>query len=86
MIVSSRPEELRIGARQVVEKQAEPSLAYLLSRMSYPDFPEPMGLFRCVEQPTYEDLLTQRVSDSVRTRGEGRLEDLFDDGETCVVN
>ncbi len=86
MIVSSKPEEPRIGTRQLVEKQAEPGLAYLLSRVSHPDFPEPMGLFRCVEQPAYEDLLTQQVSDCIRTRGQGRLEDLFDDGETWVVS
>ncbi|MCH7838830.1 MAG: 2-oxoacid:ferredoxin oxidoreductase subunit beta, partial [Planctomycetes bacterium] len=33
------------------ERQAEPSLAYLLSRMHYPAYPEPMGVFRCVERP-----------------------------------
>src|SRR5580698_4168618 len=28
------------------EKTPEPSLAFLLSRMRYPDFPEPLGVFR----------------------------------------
>ena len=32
------------------EKASEPSLAYLLSRMVYPRFPECLGVFRCVEQ------------------------------------
>lgn len=68
------------------EKQAEPSLAYLLSRMHYPDFPEPMGVFRCIERPTYEDMLTEQVNEAVQTRGSGRLEDLFDNGETWIVN
>ena len=68
------------------ERQAEPSLAFLLSRMSYPDFPEPMGVLRCVEQPTYEDLLVEQVSESIRARGAGRLEDLLDSGESWVVN
>jgi 2-oxoglutarate ferredoxin oxidoreductase subunit beta len=68
------------------ERQAEPSLAYLLSRMHYPDFPEPMGVFRCVERPTYEDLVMGQVHEAVKAKGSGRLEDLYDDGETWVVN
>jgi len=67
------------------EKQEEPSLAYLLSRMHYPDFPEPMGIFRCVERPTYEDLLMGQVEHAVQTRGEGTLEALYDNGETWVA-
>ncbi len=31
------------------EKAPEPSLAYLLSRMRHPEFPEPIGVFRAVE-------------------------------------
>ena len=68
------------------ERQAEPSLAYLLSRMHYPDFPEPMGVFRCVERPTYEDLVMGQVHEAVKAKGPGRLEDLYDDGEMWVVN
>ncbi len=68
------------------ERQAQPCLAYLLSRLSYPDFPEPMGVFRCVEHPTYEDLLVGQVNQAIGARGEGRLEDLFEDGETWVVS
>ncbi len=67
------------------EQQAEPSLAYLLSRMHYPEFPEPMGVFRCVERPTYENL----VLDQVRGAVEGTpppLEELFNEGETWEVN
>lgn len=67
------------------EKQAEPSLAYLLSRMHHPEFPEPMGVFRCVERPTYEDLMMKQVSDAVEAKGPGKLEDLYDDGETWLV-
>ncbi len=68
------------------EKQAEPSLAYLLSRMHYPEFPEPMGVFRCVERPTYEDLMMGQVHDATQKLGEGKLEDLFGGGETWTVN
>ena len=33
------------------EKATEPSLAYLLSRMTHPEFPEPIGVFRAVDHP-----------------------------------
>jgi 2-oxoglutarate ferredoxin oxidoreductase subunit beta len=67
------------------EKADEPSLAYLLSRMVYPDFPECMGVFRCVQRPTYEDVLNKQMEDAIATRGAGKLEDLFASDETWIV-
>ena len=68
------------------EKAKQPSLAYLLSRMHYPEFPEPIGIFRAVERPTYEDLMDAQIEEAIAKKGPGRLEDLFDDGETWTVN
>jgi 2-oxoglutarate ferredoxin oxidoreductase subunit beta len=67
------------------EKDADATLAYLLSRMHYPDFPEPMGVFRAVDRPTYEDLMLDQINSAIGSKGAGRLEDLFDDGETWTV-
>lgn len=67
------------------EEQAEPSLAYLLSRMHYPDFPEPMGVFRCVKRPSYERLVMDQIGEATRAKGDGKLEDLYGSGETWVV-
>jgi len=39
------------------EKAEEPHLAFLLSRMTYPDYPECVGVLRCVERPTHDDLV-----------------------------
>ena len=66
------------------EQASEPSLAYLLSRMHHPEFPEPMGIFRCVERPTYEELLVSQNT-AARQKNPGRLEDLLNEGETWVV-
>jgi 2-oxoglutarate ferredoxin oxidoreductase subunit beta len=68
------------------EKMEEPSLAYLLSRMVYPRFPECVGVFRCVERPTYEDQLNQQMNEVIQKKGRGKLEDLFASEETWVVN
>ena len=68
------------------ERQREPSLAYLLSRMHAPEFPEPMGVFRCVERPSYEDMVMGQVRQATEQQGLGDLNKLYDDGETWVVN
>jgi 2-oxoglutarate ferredoxin oxidoreductase subunit beta len=67
------------------EKAEEPSLAYLLSRMVYPQFPECVGIFRAVQRPTYEDLLFKQIEDVQRAKGPGKLEDLFASDDTWVV-
>jgi 2-oxoglutarate ferredoxin oxidoreductase subunit beta len=67
------------------EKATQPSLAYLLSRMHYPDFPEPIGVFRAVDRPKYDDLLNAQVQEAIRTQGPGDLDALFHSGETWTV-
>jgi 2-oxoglutarate ferredoxin oxidoreductase subunit beta len=67
------------------ERAEEPSLAYLLSRMVHPRFPECVGVFRCVQRPTYDDLLNKQIEDVVRTKGKGKLDDLFASDDVWVV-
>ena len=67
------------------EKMEEPSLAYLLSRMHHPQFPEPIGVFRAVNRPTYEDMVVKQVQQAQAKQGHGDLEKLLTDGETWVV-
>jgi len=67
------------------ERAEEPSLAYLLSRMVHPRFPECVGVFRCVQRPTYDELLNKQLEDVIRTKGRGKLEDLFASDDTWVV-
>jgi 2-oxoglutarate/2-oxoacid ferredoxin oxidoreductase subunit beta len=68
------------------ERAEEPSLAYLLSRMVYPRFPECVGVFRCVERPTYDELLNKQIEDVIRAKGRGKLEELFVSEDTWVVD
>ena len=67
------------------EKMSEPSLAYLLSRMHYPDFPEPIGVFRAVERPRFEDGIKRQIDEAIKSKGPGKLEDLLKAGDTWVV-
>ena len=66
------------------EKAPEPTLAYLLSRMTYPNFPEPIGVFRAVDHPVYDQVLNEQVA-AARSKGEGSLEKLFSQGDTWTV-
>jgi 2-oxoglutarate/2-oxoacid ferredoxin oxidoreductase subunit beta len=68
------------------EKSPEPSLAYLLSRMSYPEFPEPIGVFRDVDRPSYDHELDAQITMAKEKRGEGDLKKLFHSGETWTVS
>lgn len=68
------------------ENEPEPGLAFLLSRLRYPDFPDPIGIFRNVERPTYESLVQEQLAQAKKEPGEGSLEDLLHSGETWVVN
>lgn len=67
------------------ERAPEPSLAYLLSRMFYPEFPEPMGVLRCVDAPVYEEQVYEQIEGSVKSKGEGDLDKLFLSGDTWTV-
>ncbi|MEO0531709.1 MAG: thiamine pyrophosphate-dependent enzyme, partial [Planctomycetota bacterium] len=68
------------------ERAPEPSLAYLLSRMRYEDgFPEPIGVFRAIEQPCYEDLVNDQIAEAKTALGEGDLDKLYSAGETWTV-
>ncbi len=67
------------------EHSAEPSLAYLLSRMRHPEFPEPIGVFRSVDRPLYDDMLNQQIAEARRKQGDGDLQRLFNSGDTWLV-
>jgi 2-oxoglutarate ferredoxin oxidoreductase subunit beta len=67
------------------EKAPEPTLAYLLSRMRHPEFPEPIGVFRDVDSPKYDIELNQQVAAARAKKGPGDLNALFNSGETWTV-
>jgi 2-oxoglutarate/2-oxoacid ferredoxin oxidoreductase subunit beta len=68
------------------ERAAEPSLAFLLSRMRYPEFPEPMGVFRAVEHERYVDLVRKQNEAAVAKLGPGNLQKLVTGDETWTVS
>jgi len=61
-----------------------PALASILVELAYPDFPVPIGVFRDVVSPTYDELVAKQVADA-RAKGPGNFEDLLRSGETWEV-
>ncbi len=68
------------------ETLQDPTLAFLLSRLDYPDYPVPVGIFRAVQRPTYEVLLEQQVQEAIAKEGEGNLEALLRQGDIWTVD
>ncbi|MGI8926834.1 MAG: 2-oxoacid:ferredoxin oxidoreductase subunit beta [Tepidiformaceae bacterium] len=61
-----------------------PTLANILVGMDYPAFPVPVGVFRDVDAPTFDELVARQVDDA-RAKGEGDLVALLHGGETWEV-
>ena len=55
----------------VVHNSKDPDPAYtsFLTQMNYPDFPVPYGIFKEVERPTYEDMMTEQVEQARAQKG-----------------
>ncbi|HVX13128.1 MAG TPA: 2-oxoacid:ferredoxin oxidoreductase subunit beta [Pirellulales bacterium] len=67
------------------EQAPEPTLAYLLSRMRHPEFPEPIGVFRQVDRPKYDELINSQIAEARQSKGEGDLQKLYTSGDTWTV-
>lgn len=77
------------GDRIVVHdpSREEPTTAFALSRLSHnPTGPTPLGIFRAVERPVYDDLLNAQVEQAVEDRGQGSLAELLTAGNTWDVD
>jgi 2-oxoglutarate ferredoxin oxidoreductase subunit beta len=64
------------------ERAEDPTGPFLLSRMTYPDFPECVGVLRCIQRPTYEGLVLGEIDEAARKEGAGTLEELLSGEET----
>ncbi len=67
------------------ETASDPYLAYMLSRMWWPEYPVPVGVLRNIERPTHDQLMTDQIAAEIARRGRGDLEKLLNSGETWVV-
>jgi 2-oxoglutarate ferredoxin oxidoreductase subunit beta len=64
---------------------SDPSVAFMLARMEQPEFPQPVGIFRTIDRPTYEEMMVDQIEASIAKVGPGNLEKLINSGDTWVV-
>ncbi len=59
--------------------------AHMLSRMEGPIMPIPLGVFRAVNKPTYDEMLEAQVQTSIEKSGRGDIQKMLNSGDTWVV-
>jgi 2-oxoglutarate/2-oxoacid ferredoxin oxidoreductase subunit beta len=65
----------------------DPSLAFALSRLDSPAFEHtPIGIFRQVERPTYDQLMREQLDEAVAQQGPGDLTALLGSGDTWRID
>ena len=62
-----------------------PTVAYFLTQLTYPDFPVPLGVFRQVAKPTYEELMHAQVAEA-QEHGVGSIDEFLSKGETWEID
>jgi 2-oxoglutarate ferredoxin oxidoreductase subunit beta len=67
------------------EKATEPTLAYFLSRMGPPGFPTPVGVFRAIDKPVYDQLLMEQVREA-EAHTSPDMNALYRQGQTWEVS
>ncbi|NKC12194.1 MAG: 2-oxoacid:ferredoxin oxidoreductase subunit beta [Gammaproteobacteria bacterium] len=68
------------------ETRTDTALAHLLANMTYPNFPEPIGVLRAVSRPCYDTDVNAQVASVREQRGAGDLDSLFHAGDTWEVS
>jgi 2-oxoglutarate ferredoxin oxidoreductase subunit beta len=68
------------------EKSKDDGYTYILAKMNdYPGFPTPIGIFRIIEKPTYEDEMVEQIQKAKEKLKEGDLDKLFNSGNTWII-
>lgn len=87
------PEVVTLGEQGVTEDDIlrhdahspTASMAYILSRLDYPDFPVPVGVLRDVTRPTYDGIMNEQEEMAKARQGVGDLDKMFASGDTWTV-
>ncbi|MFL5779129.1 MAG: thiamine pyrophosphate-dependent enzyme, partial [Chloroflexota bacterium] len=88
-----RPEVVTLGQDGITEDDLlvhdetaeDPYLAFMLSRMFWPEFPVPVGILRAVPRPTHDQLIEDQLRAAVARSGEGDMAAVLASGETWTV-
>ena len=65
-------------------ENAAPAFA-MSSLDTNPDLPTPLGIFRSVDAPVYEEAVNAQIAEAIEKKGRGKLHDIVWTGETWEV-
>jgi 2-oxoglutarate/2-oxoacid ferredoxin oxidoreductase subunit beta len=68
------------------ETAKQPTLAYLLARMTFPEFPVPVGVFYSAQRPTLEGMLETQATQATAALGAGSLDRLLKSGASWTIS
>jgi 2-oxoglutarate ferredoxin oxidoreductase subunit beta len=75
--MSTASEEQKKNVLVHREDDPLPNYAYLLTQMENPKMPVPFGVFRCIEKPSYDEMMEEQNKFALQKKGEGKLEKLL---------
>ena len=70
----------------LVHDEHDQTLAFLLSRMTPPNFPTPIGVLYSTARPTIEALMAKQLEDAVARQGRGDVDALLNRGDVWTVD
>lgn len=68
------------------ENQESPVMSQILANIEFHGGPVPVGVFRAIERPCYEDSIENQIEDTITKNGKGNLEKLIKGPNTWKVN
>ena len=84
---SWRPQVVDVAAvgedKLFVHDETSELSALIASRLGGPGLPTPIGVFRAVSRPTYEQMMVEQVDRAV-AKGRGSVQDLLEEGAWTV--
>ena len=93
VLVNGALKVVTLGENGVTEKDLlvhdahdqNPSIAFMLSQMTQPEFPLPLGIFRQVNEPTYDGMLVDQINEVKAKKGTADLHAVLAGGSSWQV-
>ncbi|MBI2519443.1 MAG: 2-oxoacid:ferredoxin oxidoreductase subunit beta [Bdellovibrio sp.] len=91
MLKGFNPVIVTIGENGITEKDlivhdaTDYNVASMLTRLSRPEFPLPLGVFRNVEAPSYDEEVQKQIENVTKKKGKGDMVSFLKSGETWQV-
>lgn len=67
------------------EKMSSPLYSQTLAMMRYPEYPVPLGIFRMVDKPCYDELVQKQIEDVTAKKGKMTIQQVIEKTETWIV-